>query len=140
MLVADDDDDFRAVVAEHLRREGYVVTEARNGTELLRSVVAGMRNPDSYPLPDLIVTDLQMPGLSGAEVAIRLRRAGCTIPIVVMTAFASDQDRSRLWDCGAAAVLDKPFDMSDLRTAVWHALHSSGAHPRTVASRSGDAA
>lgn len=130
ILLAEDDPHLRALLAGELRREGYDVVEASDGSELVKHVVRCMSGGDGKRHPDLIITDVLMPGLTGLEVASGLRRAGYLVPIIFMTGFGDDETAcAEAWDLGAAAVLDKPFDMADLRTAIWHALPSRPSQP-----------
>jgi two-component system response regulator (stage 0 sporulation protein F) len=131
VLVADDDDDMRALVANALRRDGYVVMEARTGAEALR-VVHGLRRA-----PDAIVTDIRMPDLSGLALLAGLRDEGSMTPIVVMSAFATDQVRTVADELGADAIFGKPFDIDDLRTVVMNVLRPNNG-PRAFATTLSD--
>jgi len=111
-LVADDDDDMRALVAKALRLDGYDVMEARNGGEALRLIA------NAQMAPDVIVTDVRMPDVGGIALLSELRSAGWMTPIVVMSAFATDQVRDVADQFGADAIFTKPFDIDDLRTVV----------------------
>ncbi len=121
-LVADDDDDMRALVASALRLDGYAVIEARNGSEALRLV----GNPPMTP--DIIVTDIRMPDLGGIALLAGLRDAGWMTPIVVISAFVTDQVRFVADQFGADAIFSKPVDLDDLRTVVM-LLCPSGPRP-----------
>jgi DNA-binding response OmpR family regulator len=132
VLVADDDDDMRALVASALRLDGYVVIEARDGAEVLRVI----SRPES--VPDVIVTDIRMPGRSGLTLLAGLRVEGWMTPIVVMSAFVTDQVRTVANQFGADAVLGKPFDIDDLRTVVMNVLRPNDG-PRAFASTLSDA-
>ena len=118
VVVADDDDDLRSAVAEALRVEGYVVSEARDGAELIEMLDQGS------VLPDVIVADVKMPRLSGFGVLQALGRAHRDVPVVLMTGFFADEPVSALARrLGAVGVLRKPFDSDDLLTAVCNARH-----------------
>ncbi|CAN5922631.1 response regulator [soil metagenome] len=116
IFVADDDADMRALLAEQLRDDGHDVSELRDGFQLLERLQAVRSSPLWWP--DAIVSDVRMPGHSGLELLAALRRAGWTTPVVLITAFGDrwlhDQAKRR----GAAAVLDKPFDIEELRTVL----------------------
>jgi len=116
IFVADDDADMRAFLAEQLRADGHEVSELRNGFELLQR----LREVCSSPLrwPDAIVSDVRMPGHSGLEVLAALRRAGWTTPVILITAFGDRRLHDRAREFGAAALLDKPFDIDELRTVL----------------------
>ncbi len=119
VLVADDDEDMRALVVDTLRADGYTVIEARDGAELLDQLVRAVDDP--LQRPDVVVTDVRMPNLSGLGVLDALRRARVEIPVVVMTVFAHDSVRTLARRLGAVGLLKKPFDVDDLRTAVLNA-------------------
>jgi DNA-binding response OmpR family regulator len=117
IVVADDDDDVRALVASTLRSDGYDVIEARNGEEVLRCMGTAGRTPDA------IVTDVCMPTLSGLSVLGALRADGWLTPVVLLTAL---RDVSRQAEhLGADVVVGKPFDTDDLRTIVMNLLRPS---------------
>jgi len=110
VLVAEDDPDMRRLVATLLRMAGHRVVEASDGTEVLSHI-------GSAPI-DVIVSDINMPGLSGLDLIAALREARRRTPVVLITAFGTDEMRTIAADLGAVAVLDKPFAPEDLRTAV----------------------
>ncbi len=116
VLVADDDDELRGLVAETLRLDGYVVVEARDGAELL-SVLSDTLD-DPLARPDVIITDVLMPKLSGLGVLEELRRARVRLPVVMMTGFAPASVAAVAKRLGAVGVLKKPFDADDLRAAI----------------------
>ena len=116
VLLAEDDEVFRALVASQLRRDGFEVVEAENGAELLERVEAMLRTRPDGAL--VIVTDVNMPGLGGLDVLAVLRCADVAMPVVLITAFGDDEVRAEARDLGAVAVLSKPFDGDALRAAV----------------------
>ncbi len=119
VLVADDDDELRALVVETLRSDGYVVVEARDGEEVLSLLAETLGDPAARP--DVLVVDVRMPRLSGFGVLEELRRARVRLPVVMMTGFAPESVEIVARRLGAAGVLRKPFDVDDLRTAVMNA-------------------
>jgi DNA-binding response OmpR family regulator len=108
---------MRALLRRALKRRGYDVVDAPDGPELIRSIVEGLMEKETQ-VPDLIVTDVRMPGFSGLEVLARLRREGWTTPVILITAFGDTQLHEEAARLGAACVLDKPFAMEDLCSAV----------------------
>ena len=123
ILVADDDQAMRELVACALRQDGYSVDEARTGGELLERLAddtLGFAPPVS-----LIVSDYRMPIANGLTVANGLGRAGCRTPMILMTAFADSQLHADAKRLGVVAVFDKPFDLLDMRTAVRIVLSTS---------------
>ena len=120
VLVADDDDDMRSLVADTFRSDGYTVIEARDGTELLDLLEHAFDDPRA--LPDVVVTDVLMPHLSGLGVLDALQRAHLHFPVILMTALADESVHTVARRLGALGVLHKPFDVDDLRTAVMNAV------------------
>lgn len=117
VLVAEDQEEMRTLLRRALERRGYDVVEAPDGPQLVRAIVDGLRASETQ-VPDLIVTDVRMPGYSGLEVLARLRREGWTTPFILITAFGDAQLHEEAARLGAACVLNKPFAMEDLCAAV----------------------
>jgi CheY-like chemotaxis protein len=117
ILVAEDQEEMRTLLRRALKRRGYDVVEAPDGPQLVRAIVDGLLAPEMQA-PDLIVTDVRMPGFSGLEVLARLRRDGWTTPFILITAFGDAQLHAEAKALGAACVLNKPFAMEDLCAAV----------------------
>lgn len=117
VLVAEDQPEMRALLRRALKRRGYDVMDASDGPELIRSIVDGLIANETQ-VPDLIVTDVRMPGFSGMEVLARLRSEGWTTPVILITAFGDAQLHQDAALLGAACVLNKPFAMEDLCSAV----------------------
>ena len=112
ILIADDDDDIRALVSFRLKRAGYDVVEAKDGEEALR--LARER------APDLAVLDVMMPKLTGDQVTQRLRvsEATCHMPVILLTARVQEDDVTRGFDAGADDYIKKPFSPQELRSRV----------------------
>ncbi len=118
VVVADDQPEMRSLIANMLRREGYTVTEAIDGAGLLDLLIDTLNNKIDPQIPDLIVTDIWMPGCSGLEILARLRRFAWSTRVIVITAFADETAHTEARRLGAALVLDKPFDLATLRKAA----------------------
>ena len=120
VLVADDDDDFRALVVAALQADGHMTLEAHDGQELLQLLE---RAHDGAPSlrPDVLITDVKMPRLSGLGVLEALRGARWDLPVVVMTVFSDDSIDTVAMRLGAVGILHKPFDTADLLTALLNA-------------------
>ena len=117
VLVADDDPDVRRLLSLKLSKDGCDVVELEDGAHLhdyLASMILGL----SSDRPDIIVSDICMPGFSGLEVLEDLRRAKWTRPVVLMSAFDDEVARMRAKQLGAKAVFHKPFDTDRLRALI----------------------
>jgi len=112
LLVVDDDPGLLRAVAETLRAEGYEVTAARRGAEALVRIAESV--------PDLIVSDIRMPGMDGYELVRNLRASARTklIPIVFLTAKDETADRIEGFRSGVDAYLTKPFEPDELVAVV----------------------
>jgi DNA-binding response OmpR family regulator len=121
VLVVDDDRTVREVVVTYLRAAGHDVSEASDGTEGL----AASRRKRA----DLVVLDVMMPGLDGLEVCRRLRLAG-DVPVILLTALGSEQDRVVGLETGADDYLTKPFSPRELVLRVDSILRRSNPGAR----------
>lgn len=116
-LVAEDDPEMRALICAAIRGDGYDIVEARNGAELARLVQSEViRQRLGLPI-DVIITDMVMPGRSGLDVVSWLRLHDFVTPVVLVTAFGSEDTHDEARRLGAA-VLDKPFELDELRRLV----------------------
>ncbi|MGW6724266.1 response regulator transcription factor [Nocardia sp. NPDC055029] len=106
VLVVDDDEDVLASVERGLRLSGFQVLVARDGAAALRAV--------SERAPDAVVLDMNMPVLDGAGVVTALRAMGNDVPICVLSARASVDDRIAGLESGADDYLVKPFELAEL--------------------------
>ena len=121
VLVADDEEDIRALVAFRLKRAGYEVITAADGEEAL--LLATTR------LPDLAVLDMMMPKATGLEVTRSMREHEATkdIPVILLTARAQEVDVQRGFEAGADDYVKKPFSPQDLQARVHALLERSAA-------------
>lgn len=115
ILLAEDDHDFRTLLATVLRKDGYRVTEVAAGKDLLEAVDGISRGGDESPA--LIMSDERMPGLRGMQVLRLTREWHRTLPLVLMTAFGDDRLIAEAAEAGVTLVR-KPFEVDDLRTLV----------------------
>jgi len=117
ILVVDDDPDVRRVLEESLRGLGYTVVLAENGTvglEMLGGAEAGL-------MPDLLIVDYAMPGMTGAELSKRARAMNASLPIIFASGYAETSALERAAD-EKTFVLRKPFRLSELQRALSRAL------------------
>ena len=119
VVVAEDDAAMRCLLAEELRRDGCEVIEVADGEELLDCLATACFASGRAAAPvDLIVSDLRMPKLTGMDVLCVLRLARRKTPLILITAFGDEAIRAEARELGASAVLDKPFDVDELRAAI----------------------
>jgi CheY-like chemotaxis protein len=119
VLVADDDEDMRALVSETLRADGHRVMEARDGEDLLGHLQRALDEPSERP--DVVVTDVLMPRLSGLGVLDALRRANWNVPVILMTVLRDSSVHTLARRLGAVCVLQKPLGVEALRSAMLQA-------------------
>jgi CheY-like chemotaxis protein len=112
ILVIDDNEEVRSVVTTVLRNFGFCVREAISGEAAINMVLSEK--------PDLIISDVRMPGMDGHGLlsAIRELQATASIPFIMMTGCASRDDFRRGMVCGADDYLQKPFTPDELIEAV----------------------
>ena len=109
VLVVDDDVKTVELVKLYLNRDGYRVLTAYDGIEALRLAREGR--------PDLIVLDLMLPGIDGLEVC-RILRNESDVPIIILTAMTTDQDKLNGLELGADDYMTKPFSPRELAARV----------------------
>ena len=106
IAIVDDDGAIRSALGRALRMENYEVGLFENGLSALKSI--------QLRAPDAIVLDLQLPDIDGLEICRRIRRAGDSTPILMLTARDAVNDRVEGLDVGADDYLVKPFDLAEL--------------------------
>ena len=109
VLVVDDDEKTVELVKLYLNRDGYRVITAYNGNDALELA--------RKHRPDLIVLDLMLPGIDGLEVC-RILRAESEVPIIMLTALTTDDDRLAGLNLGADDYVSKPFSPRELAARV----------------------
>ena len=116
LLIAEDDADQRQLMCTALRRgDDYAIVELGDGLELVEWLRQSYRRDE---VPALILSDVQMPTMSGLEALREIRSWGSTIPIILVTALGTDDALDEAFRLGATAVLVKPLELDDLRIAV----------------------
>jgi DNA-binding response OmpR family regulator len=108
LLIVDDDESIQLLYQEEFREEGYEVAEALNGESALEQF---KQSP-----PDLVVLDIQMPGLNGIEVLRQMKMLNAAIPVIINSAYNEYKQDLGAWASDEYVV--KSADMSELKTAV----------------------
>ena len=106
LLVVDDEDNLRSMLAAALQHHGFEVSEAADGREALAAIPTKR--------PDLILLDVMMPELDGFEVCRRLRAEGDRTPVLFLTARDATEDKVRGLTLGGDDYLEKPFSLDEL--------------------------
>ncbi|HYE73605.1 MAG TPA: response regulator, partial [Blastocatellia bacterium] len=119
ILIAEDNADLRDVLQELLEDEGYTVTTAPDGREAMMYI-----ERDDQMI-DLIITDVQMPGIKGDQLLAAVREKRGETPVIVITAFGSVEQAVEMVKAGAYQYLTKPIANRDLLAAVSEAMVSS---------------
>ncbi|MFE0703064.1 response regulator transcription factor [Streptomyces sp. NPDC058872] len=117
ILIVDDEPAVREALRRSLAFEGYATRDAVDGVDALDAV-------ESYA-PDLVVLDVQMPRMDGLTAARRIRAAGSTVPILMLTARDTVGDRVTGLDAGADDYLVKPFELDELFARIRALLRRS---------------
>jgi DNA-binding response OmpR family regulator len=112
VLLVEDEEQLRRVMKDLLQREGYTVAEARDGIQALDEV-------DRHA-PDVIILDLNLPGLDGYGVLAQLRSRPATreIPVMVLTAKGDEDNEVRVFELGADDFVTKPFRARSLTARI----------------------
>lgn len=113
ILVVDDEPQIRRVLRSTLSTQGYVITEAKTGEEALESL--------RKERPDLVLLDMNMPGMGGIETCREIRRA-FDAPIIMLTVRNAERDKVAALDAGADDYVVKPFGIEELLARIRAAL------------------
>lgn len=106
ILIVDDDDEIRELLEFDVSHSGYFVDTAKDGMEGLNKALN-----NSY---DLILLDVMMPKMNGFDVCKNIRQAKLAIPVLMLTAKGTIDDKTEGFDCGADDYLVKPFDIQEV--------------------------
>jgi len=120
ILVVDDDPQIRRVMRATLSGHHYEVVEARNGEEALERF--------RTELPDLVLLDMNMPGMDGLETC-RMLRAGSEAPILILSVRNTEKDKVAALDAGADDYVTKPFGMEELLARIRAAMRRAPVSP-----------
>ncbi|MEM6280398.1 MAG: response regulator transcription factor [Verrucomicrobiota bacterium] len=110
LFVVEDDASIRFGLEEILKTEGYSVVSCEDGALAVEGIAEA--------LPDLVLLDVMLPGRSGYEIAAELRKKGCRIPILMLTAKGQEMDKVAGLNSGADDYVTKPFQIMELLARV----------------------
>lgn len=142
ILIIEDDPDIAESIRYNLEREGaFAAQVALSGEEGLRIALGQNGNPAQFrrsaeggnAAPDLLILDLNLPGMNGFELCRRLRTEEMTrrTPVIMLTARTEEADKVRGLDLGADDYMTKPFSVRELMARVRAALRRSGYEEQT---------
>ena len=121
ILVVEDDEEMRSLLKDFIEAEGFEIDSVGNGSEAFRILVR--------ELFDLVISDIRMPGLTGLDIIPGIKKLQPEAPIIVITAFGSEEVHRRAIERGATAYLENPLRFHDLKTMI-HEIMSSKARNR----------
>jgi DNA-binding response OmpR family regulator len=110
ILVVEDDEEMRSLLKDFIEAEGFEADSVSNGSEAFRKLAK-----ESF---DLVITDIRMPGLTGLDILPGIKKLQPEIFIIVITAFGSEEVKSKAFERGATAYLEKPIHFHKLRTLI----------------------
>ena len=120
--VVDDDESMREAVRGLMKSLGYTAEAFASAEEFL--------NSRQVPGTSCLITDVQMPGMTGPELHERLAARGEPIPTILITAYPNERVRARVLQAGVKGYLTKPFAENDLLACIDSALHTDAAGER----------
>lgn len=117
ILLIDDDPVVRSLASGILRKNGYNVQTAKEGKEGLGMIAENV--------PDLVITDYQMPGMSGMDVLAKLKEINPALPVIMLTAFGDASLTIKTMQTGAFDYIEKPINPKELVDTVKNGLQAS---------------
>ena len=115
VLIVDDFDDTRLLLRTWFERRGFRVVEAGNGLEAIDQA--------DTELPDLIIMDMQMPGLDGLSATRRIRKSHDSVPILAVSAYGAEQYRDLALAAGCNDYVSTPFEPATLEGIIRNLVH-----------------
>lgn len=122
IFLAEDDPAMRSMLRLLMTRSGFDVVACADGASLIHEI---QLVTTGAPSPQVIISDVQMPGKGGLEVVEVSKRCLPEVPVILITAFGDERTHRRARDLGATAVLNKPFALTDLQRLVVEAMASA---------------
>jgi DNA-binding response OmpR family regulator len=130
VLIVDDDPHIRKLVRANLQERNYRVQEAPDGTAAIEAI--------RQAVPDTVIVDLVMPGLSGSQVCTWIREQGLDIPVIVLSAYDEEELIVQALDSGADDYILKPFRADEFMARIRAVLRRAGvtdAAPETASNK-----
>ncbi len=124
VLLAEDDDEFRELLARRFRERGFGVGACRHGLQLVEELDRAFGD-DGDGSVDIVVTDIRLPGVSGLSVLAGLATFGNRCPVILMTGFGDNETHVEAMRLCASAVFDKPFEVDHLIDRVEQVLEAA---------------
>ena len=124
ILLVDDEANVRTVFSDILKKESYLVKEAKDGPEAIKAI-----DEETF---DLALVDLRMPNMDGIEVLENIKKRKPEIPVIVYTAYGSITSAVEAMRKGAFDYLNKPFSPQQLKSNIKKALEGAGGEKSTV--------
>ena len=117
IVVVDDEPDVAEMFRQQFRRD---LRSGRFVMEFALSAPAGLEQVNAIPDPSLILilSDINMPGMTGLEMLPKVKAERPNVPVIMITAYGDDATRKRVAELGAAGLLPKPIDFSLLRQEI----------------------
>jgi CheY-like chemotaxis protein len=126
ILVVDDEPDVEGMFRQHFRRD---LRSGRFMIEFALSAPDALEQLRSIPDPSLILilSDINMPGMSGLDMLPRARQARPDVPVIMITAYGDDETRRKAAAAGAAGLFTKPIDFPELRGEIGRRLDATAS-------------
>lgn len=125
LLIAEDDEQTRDALVELFERGGYDVRAVADGSSLLYRLEPMLLSEPGHWPPDLIMTDVRMPGLDAINIVEELREVGWDTPVIIITGFGDEDLRLRIEQLDNAGYYEKPLEIDELENAVRQAIYSA---------------
>ena len=115
IFLAEDDEEMRKFLSQAFQKTGYKVMECSDGVDLLNHLESFLSSDkEDQKYLNLIVSDIRMPGLTGMEILEGIQNINNFPPMILITSFGDHETHSLAERFGAAAIINKPFDIDDL--------------------------
>jgi CheY-like chemotaxis protein len=115
ILIVDDEPDVESMFRQHFRRD---LRSGRFTMEFANSAPAALEQVKSNPDASLILSDINMPGMSGLEMLPKVKAVRPNVPVIMITAYGDEATRKKAAELGAAGLLTKPIDFGLLRQEI----------------------